>query len=333
MTSARAALKGAEFTACPRCGRTLPPRGDEECLVCGQRDIAEELTDVEAAATERDVEARSSELRDAISQREAKLAGLQRRIAEVSQRKESLDAELTRASRQYDSAYLSRALTLEHARARLESEAAQLERLRALPRAVADQLRKAEQIAAEEGGLRRELREAQAAAERDAGNLRQLERLFLDCLVRSRIPGFTRDDVVEIRSPWFLPEVIGPHDRGVTSTSFANLGSGGKKTLFKCCFALAIHRLAAAIGALLPTLLIIDSPMKNISERENREQFEGFHQLLYEMASGELQGTQFIVIDKEFFPPHGETGPEVLVRHMTPDDPAEGPLLHGYRGH
>ncbi len=72
--------------------------------------------------------------------------------------------------------------------------------------------------------------------------------------------------------------------------------------------------------------------MKNISERENREQFEGFHQLLYELAAGELRQTQFIVIDKEFFPPPDDTDVEVFVRHMTPDE-QDGPLLRGYRGH
>lgn len=333
MTSARAVLNGVEFTTCPRCARPLPMRDEQQCHVCGQQDVTEDVTEEEANATDRDIQARSAELRDAIAQREAKLAGLRRRVGDLRRRKVSVDAELTSASRQYDSAYLSRALTLEHSKARLESEAVQLERLRVLPQTVEDQLQKAQQIAAQEAGLRRELRDAREAAERDAANLRELERLFLDCLVRSRIPGFSADDIVRIQSPWFLPEVSNAREAGVISTSFANLGSGGKKTLFKCCFALAIHRLATKIAALLPTLLVIDSPMKNISERENREQFEGFHQLLYELAAGELQDTQFIVIDKELFPPPADLGIEVVVRHMTPDDPTDGPLLHGYRGH
>jgi hypothetical protein len=333
MTSARAVLNGVEFTACPRCARPLPIREEQQCQVCGQLDAAEDATEEEAEATDRDIQARSTELREAIAQREAKLAGLRRRIADLGRRKASVDAELTAASLQYDSAYLSRALTLEHSKARLEGEAVQLERLRVLPQAVEDQLQKAQEIGAQESILRRELRDAQEAAERDTANLRALEQLFLDCLVRSRIPGFSTDDVVRIQAPWFLPEVSDAREAGVISTSFANLGSGGKKTLFKCCFALAIHRLAARIGALLPTLLVIDSPMKNISERENREQFEGFHELLYELAAGELRDTQFIVIDKELFPPPPTMGIEVAVRHMTPDDPKDGPLLHGYRGH
>jgi hypothetical protein len=333
MTSARAVLKGVEFTACPRCARTLPQPAHEKCPVCGQPDVAEDVTEEDADATNKDIQARSLELRDAIAQRESKLTALRRRAEELRQKKAAVDSELTTASRQYDSAYLSQALMLEHAKARLEAEAAQLERLCVLPQKVDEQFKRADELAAQEAALRRELRDASQSAESDAANLRQLEGLFLDCLVRSRIPGFTRDDIVEIRSPWFLPQVSNPREEGVISTSFANLGSGGKKTLFKCCFALAMHRLATKIGAMLPTLLIIDSPMKNISERENREQFAGFHRLLYELARDELRDTQFIVIDKEFFPPGKDAGVEVTARHMTPEGKVDGPLLSGYRGH
>ena len=333
MTSARAVLRGVEFAACPRCARPLPQRNEEGCSVCGQPNVSEDVTEADLEVTDKDLQARCSELRDAIEQRESKLAALRRRVESTRQKKIALDAELTTASRQYDSAYLSHALMLERARARLEAEADQLHRLRVLPQQVDEQYRRADELAGEEAALRRELRDASQAAERDATNLHQLEGLFLDCLVRSRIPGFKRDDIVEIHSPWFLPEVSNAEEEGVISTSFANLGSGGKKTLFKCCFALAMHRLASKIGAVLPTLLIIDSPMKNISERENREQFAGFHQLLHELAGDELKETQIIVIDKEYFAPQKEAGIEVSARHMTPDEETDGPLLRGYHGH
>ena len=115
-------------------------------------------------------------------------------------------------------------------------------------------------------------------------------------------------------------------------TSFANLGSGGKKSFFKCCFAVAVHRLAARIGALLPTVLIIDSPMKNISERENPEQFSGFHEMLHELADTELKGTHIIVIDKEIFRPKTKHEFEFQERHMKPDDDENPPLIKYYRG-
>ena len=111
------------------------------------------------------------------------------------------------------------------------------------------------------------------------------------------------------------------------------MSSGGKKTLFKCCFAVAVHRLAAEVGGLLPELLIIDSPMKNISERENRQQFEGFHQLLYDLKATELQPTQIIMIDKEYCAPPAGSNVSVSTRHMTPDNEEHPPLIRYYRGH
>ena len=70
--------------------------------------------------------------------------------------------------------------------------------------------------------------------------------------------------------------------------------------------------------------------MKNISERENREQFEGFFKMLYSLSSTELNGTQFIVIDKEVcHPPDGYTL-SFFERHMRPNqkgtDPSTNPL-------
>lgn len=179
---------------------------------------------------------------------------------------------------------------------------------------------------------RSELKEARERAEKDTQNLSRLKELFIDCLVRAKIPGFLPDDIVEMKQPHFLPEVASAGSGDLAVTSFTNLGSGGKKTLFKCCFAVAVHRLAVEVGAMLPTLLIIDSPMKNISERENRAQFEGFFEMLYDLCNSELKGTQFILIDKELCPPPEGFLPSFKARHMTPDDDKNPPLIRYYRG-
>ena len=167
----------------------------------------------------------------------------------------------------------------------------------------------------------------------------RLKELFLDCLLRSKLAGFYLDDIVEMEPPFYLPEVTSAVEGDLAVTSFSNLGSGGKKTIFKCCFAIAVHRLAVELNALLPTFLIIDSPMKNISERENREQFEGFFEMLYDLSSTELNETQFILIDKELcLPPKGYE-PSFTERHMKPNerggDPKGNlypPLIRYYQG-
>lgn len=327
MTSARAVLNGVEFEACPRCARPLPERAGDGCRVCGQPEAIQHTDAAQIDTTDKDLTARTAEIADSLVHRQKQLGKYEKVVAELRRQKAVLDAELVQVSRTYDSAYLSRAIAVEHERARLDAEASQLERLRVLPEKLDEQMRRATELSMQEAEVRAELKVARGAAEQDAGNLRELETLFLDCLTRARIPGFNLTDVVQMRSPTFVPEVSTPEEKDLISTSFANLGSGGKKTLFKCCFALAMHRLAAKTGAALPTLLIIDSPMKNISERENREQFEGFHELVYMLKTTELKDIQFVLIDKEFLLPSADLGVEVLERRMTPSQP----LLRGFK--
>jgi len=195
-----------------------------------------------------------------------------------------------------------------------------------------DQREDLAEILKREQVIKSELKVAREAAEDDATNIDNLKSLFLDCLIRAGVPGITADDRVEISPRSFFPEVYGPDLNDQAVTTFVTLSSGGKKTLFKCCFAIAVHRLAVKVGAPLPELLIIDSPMKNISERENREQFVGFYQLLYELKETELSTTQFVLIDKEFSRPRTGANFELIERHMRPGDPNNPPLIPYYDG-
>ncbi len=77
---------------------------------------------------------------------------------------------------------------------------------------------------------------------------------------------------------------------------------------------------------------MIDSPMKNISERENRDQFQGFYDLIYELKAGELAGTQIVLIDKEYSPPASGLDVHVGHRHMRPGDKENPPLIPYYNG-
>jgi hypothetical protein len=201
-----------------------------------------------------------------------------------------------------------------------------------LPRMLDAQRERVGAIQGREMSLRALLREARQATESDSTNLNRLKEFFIDCLVRSGDPGITANDRVEISTTTFFPEIHGPAADDTTITSFVTVSSGGKKTLFKCCFAIAVHRVATQLGAPLPGLLIIDSPMKNISERENRDQFKGFYDMVYELKADELRGTQIILIDKEYSPPPAGLGIEVRARHMRPSDRENPPLIPYYDG-
>ena len=325
-TAARAVLGGVAFENCPRCAQTLPNRESDLCPVCGQTESVEKVS-IGSDVISADIKSRQAELTDSLERHKEQVRKLRSRLSEFQRVKGQLEAELNSASVIYDSAYLSSALALEREAAMLEEQIQYLERLQVLPKLAVKQLEQAEELTGKEESIRRELRDERASAEKDTQNLRKLERLFLDCLVRAKIPGFSNDDIVTIGSPYFLPEVAEPRAENLIINSFANLGSGGKKTLYKACFAIALHRLAVEVDALLPTLLIIDSPMKNISERVNREQFEGFHYLLYELAQSELSQTQFVLIDKEYLEVPKEFRVEVTSRHMAPNSTEHEPLI------
>jgi hypothetical protein len=211
-------------------------------------------------------------------------------------------------------------------------QVANLNALVRLPQMLTKQYQKLSETQACEQTIRLQLKSARASAESDDTNLEKLKRYFLDCLVRAKVPGITAGDRVELPSTTFLPQVYGPRAQDSSVTTFSNISSGGKKTLFKSCFALAIHRLGIELSSPLPEFLLIDSPMKNISERENRANFESFYKLVYELKSAELAKTQIILIDKEYFPPPKTAKFEVESRHMKPNDPDNPPLIPYYRG-
>ncbi|MBN2527605.1 MAG: hypothetical protein JXR76_14525 [Deltaproteobacteria bacterium] len=234
---------------------------------------------------------------------------------------------------------MSVALEEEKRRAALKQQLDDLSKIEFLANKISAMREKVSDLSVQENTVNSDLRDARDKAERDLQNLTRLKELFLGCLVRSKIPGFYSDDIVEMKSPSFLPEISSVGSGDLAVSSFSNWGSGGKKTFFKCCFAVAVHRLAVERNALLPTFLIIDSPMKNISERENRDQFEGFFNMLYDLSVSELKGTQFIIIDKEICPPPENYKNTFFDRHMTPNDRNIDlkdnpfpPLIRYYRG-
>jgi len=330
--SARSALTGVEFAQCPQCYQPLQPMEAGLCPVCGQAHVEILQSPIDEDSIETDTKARADELDERIKLQLDEARRFQRLRQELVAEKTVVDNDLNEASQEYDSTYLAAALALEKERARLLQRAADLRQVEALANKIERLQKESIRLAGREGEIRAELKIARAKAEQDTSNLDLLKTLFLNCLLRSRLHGFLADDFVEINSPNFLPQVYGRNTGDMVRTSFANLGSGGKKTFFKCCFAVAIHRLAARTGAFLPKVLIIDSPMKNISERENPDQFAGFHEMLHELAETELKGTEFIVIDKEIFRPKEGQTLKFQERHMKPDDAENPPLIRNYRG-
>ena len=124
---------------------------------------------------------------------------------------------------------------------------------------------------------------------------------------------------------------IYPHGDESLSYTLSGAGSGGKKTLFNICYAIALHRLTEELGLPLPPFVIIDSPMKNIGTEVNKDIFIAFYNHLYGLLSSTMSKTQVIIIDTELSAP---TMPlDFTERLMIAGSSEHPPLIPYYSGH
>ncbi|MNK76460.1 hypothetical protein D3C87_960290 [compost metagenome] len=331
--SARAVLAAVEFQDCPRCNQHLPARESHQCAVCGQEESIETGTHehMNEQVLQIDLRSRLSELLETQAGLETQKGRTTARLEEAKRRKAAVDHSLNQRMREYDSAFLSQAMETERQATTVEQQVNALLKFRQFPEKLAAYFDDANALAKEEARLREQLNSLRAEAFKDTGNIELLETLFLDCLVRVKFPGVTTAHMVKIDRRNFWPEVMANGLEDIAVTSFANMGSGGMKCIFKACFAIALHRFSARRETALPTLLIVDSAMKNLSERENQEIFDAFFAMVYELADTELIATQFIFIDKEFARPPVDASVSVKDRHMAPGDPDNPPLIRYYQ--
>ena len=328
--SARSLLAAVDFSDCPRCTLTLPIRAKGHCSVCGQAESEHPHSHMSNEVVEADLKARLSELQETLQGLKQQEKRISRQLELTKIEKALVDQSLNERMSEYDSVFLSQAIEFERQAAVLEQQVGSLISYRKLPERLAELLQTADSLQGKESELRAKLVREREKAFKDRSNLEDLEVLFLDCLVRSAFPGVNSTYKVTIDSKSMVPEVAPTDTADFAVTSFANMGSGGMKSIFKACYALAIHRLATKTGAALPTLLILDSAMKNVSERENREIFQAFYSMVYELAANELKDTQFILIDKEHFHLPEETEILMRSRHMEPGSLENPPLVPYY---
>jgi hypothetical protein len=140
-------------------------------------------------------------------------------------------------------------------------------------------------------------------------------------------PGVVEEDQVIIDPRNWRPVIL--HDG--QEWSFWDAGSGGKKTLFNVCYALAIHEAARDRGMPVPNVLVIDSPTKNISDDENPELVRALYREIYRLVSpGDGSTTQFLLIDSDLVMPEAEM-PGFVQRHLAgePDAPSLIPYYSG----
>lgn len=152
-------------------------------------------------------------------------------------------------------------------------------------------------------------------------NLKKLEMIFFECLRDVEFSYVESSDFVKIDKMNFVPSIYTQY--GQFKFDYMNLSSGGKKTIFKICYALAIHiyTIENDIKSILPKFIIIDTPMKNISEREDKILYENLYRYFIKLFTdgGKLEKIQLIIVDKEL--PQVFERKEIMSKHMTNAEP------------
>jgi len=329
--SARNVLAGLSFENCPACGiKVTVKESDKTCTLCKEQlgGPAEPFL-VQEDVVRHDLDSRIQELDEVLEEHIKNRAVQERKLVGVRKEKEALDKELDGELKRYDSRFLAGSLEIERRIAATEERVRNLEGILEMPKALSKLEQETDKLAAEEESLKRSILKEKEALETSRKYAGEIEENFLQSLVTSKVPGVKETDTVRINPVTWIPDIlVGGNE--TNRWNFDNAGSGGKKTLLNVCYALAVHRVAASHNLPLPSFLIIDTPMKNIGEEVNRDIFEAFYTHLYALAEGPLSNMQFIIIDKEYFPPKSK---EISVRerYMT-QEPEHPPLIPYYYG-
>jgi hypothetical protein len=333
MSSATVILGAVEYTACPRCGTDLAElsRLSTDCHLCGAPEKAQSNHERRQTNVEQpDLDARLADIEQSISTRKKSLIRQQRELDALKEQKSFRDSELTRLMRNYDSAFLSQVRNLERELASGRQEIIGLRRDARLPQALLELEYEADEHLKNAQRIRRELKaERDRIADRD-NLVGQLESYVFDALMSSGFPALSTSDSLHInRRNWMA--YIFPHGDESLSYTLSGAGSGGKKTLFNICYAIALHRLAEELDLPLPLFVIIDSPMKNIGTEVNKDIFIAFYKHLYGLLSTTMTKTQVIIIDTELSAPM--TDLDYTERLMIAGDAEHPPLIPYYSGH
>jgi hypothetical protein len=320
-------LSGVRYEHCPQCGNAVDdPQTADSCRLC-HRPLADAPAPIPIEATQSDLQTRIDELADSAERHRRARKRELKRLAEVEVRKAALDAQLEEMLREYESTRLATVRRVERELAHAQQEVKRYELARRMRTEIKSMRSQAKQLILQREEVVAELEEENERLREREQNRDRIAAAFHEALAEVGLPGFNREDQVELDDK-LVPRVI-PAE-GTPAYGFSNLGSNGKKTLFQCCYVLALHRVAAEYGLMLPRFLIIDTPTKNIDEQVDAALFHSFYRYLYSLVDGPMADVQVIVVDSDYVAP--PEGIDVIERKLLIDDPEHPRLVPYYKG-
>jgi hypothetical protein len=299
-------LGGVDYSRCPRCGSDISerPHADERCRLCSSPSGAmEPRSGVETEAVRRELNDRIDQISDSMNRRRQALERSQRELRGAENAKRQLDRQLQDELSRYDSAFVESIRVVDREIARLEERLRSLVQLQEMPRAINELEEEARSSQGRIDRLRSMIENERGRLHSAEENARAIAERFKAIMLRVGFPGVSDEDTVILDPRNWKPAVV----HSEQEWGFWDTGSGGKKTLFNVCYALAVHEVAREREMPVPRIMIIDSPTKNISDDENPELILSLYREIYRFAAeGNGAGTQFLLVDSDLVEPETE---------------------------
>lgn len=299
-------LSGVDYVRCPECAADLsqrvPPAGTCK-LCCTETASQNQMSSIELEAMRRELNDRIDQISDSIQRRGRALARSVRQFDSLKSEKLSLDRTLQQELARYDSSFVENVRSVDRENATLAERIRSLKKLREMPRAINDLEDQAAELQGKVDRTRDAIGKEVDRLRYADENVAAIASRFKSIMLAVGFPGVSKDDEVAIDTRTWRPVIL----HAGQEWTFWDAGSGGKKTLFNVCYALAVHEAARDRALPVPNVLIIDSPTKNISDDENPELVEALYREIYRLASGQDdKSIQFLLIDSDLVAPKEE---------------------------
>jgi hypothetical protein len=333
-SSATTILGGASFHSCPACGSQLAkPTVEHNCILChSDTRMVPKAAELDSAVVHRDLIDRIDDLDRSVKRLKRSLERHGHELRELLQTRGALQRRADTARSSGESQYMQRVRQLEAERGGLEERRRFLKKVVAMPAEIEARRREADRMAEQIANVERQISKEQEKFEAGRQNVASVEQNFHQILLAIHFPAIKPTDAVHLNTKTWLPYVH-PNANADRAWTFADAGSGGKKVLFKICFALALHLTAAQRNLSLPRLLIVDSTMKNITPDINPDVVRHFYKELYCLLANELKDWQCILVDQSLVRPDRMLDIKFAERKLKKDDPSDPPLISYYAGH
>jgi hypothetical protein len=329
ISRASSLFEGVEYSRCPHCGSNLETHqhDHQHCHLCGTPLTEEISASIDEEIVRRELNDRIDQLADSINRRKQALQRSLRELKKMETEKRELDQQLQDELQRYDSVFIERIRLVESRVAMLKERQHSLIQLQEMPRAISELEEKAGASQGVIDRLRSTIKEELNRLRGGDENAQAIALEMKKVMLEVGFPGVSDEDTVVLAPKNWKPIIV----HAEQSWGFWDTGSGGKKTLFNICYALAVHRVARDRGLPVPNIMIIDSPTKNISEDENPELVQSLYRNIYKLAStGDSISTQFLLIDSDLVEPEFELSEFTQYRMAgEPDAPS---LISYYSG-